>query len=149
MKERWVISGGRKYGVVLNLSDPADVERAKVERALFFASMNKLVRDRGNPSSVITGGAPGTDTLGEEWRVSQNLPGAVMKADWAADPRRAGIKRNVDMLRVVRALKGFKPVVIHTPGGNGTAHMVQIATLAGVECVPICGATSVFDMLLI
>lgn len=129
--EHWLICGGRDYGRVLNPRDPADVERAARQAARLTADLDDLVLLRGFPGKVITGGAPGADTLADEWRSRRGYAGQVVKADWDRLGRRAGIVRNTQMLTILRAIKVARKAVIHFPGGDGTANMVAQALAAG------------------
>lgn len=45
-------------------------------------------------TEIISGGAPGADSLAEDWAKKQNIPITVHKADWAKYGRAAGPKRN-------------------------------------------------------
>jgi hypothetical protein len=78
--------------------------------------------------TLIQGGASGADKLAREW--GQAKPGVVVGtyyADWKQYGKRAGILRNIEML------KDSRPhAVIAFKGGRGTEHMVSIAEKAGV-----------------
>jgi hypothetical protein len=81
---------------------------------------------------VIAGGARGADTLAEEWAKAVSLPCEVYRADWEGLGRKAGPIRNE------RMLAEDKPdLVVGFPGGRGTAHMVGIARVAGVQVIEI------------
>jgi len=131
--ERWLVCGGRKFGVVSDRYSAADMDRAHREVTLLNQTLDGLVIARGFPSVVITGGAPGADTLADEWRKGRGLPGQVLKADWDGKGRRAGIVRNTQMLAVLRSIRDARKLVIAFPGTEGTLNMIQQATAAGVE----------------
>jgi hypothetical protein len=130
--ERWLVCGGRTFGRVIAPDSPSDVERAAREAALLTDQLDVLVNHFGAPSVVITGGAPGADTLADEWRVRRGYPGQVFKADWDALGRRAGIVRNTQMLTVLRVIKSAPKRVIAFKGTEGTLNMIQQAHAAGI-----------------
>lgn len=77
---------------------------------------------------VIQGEATGADALGKRYAREQGLPCAGMPALWSNYGNRAGSLRNEWMLAYL-----MPDLVIALPGRSGTAHMVRIATKAGVE----------------
>lgn len=80
-------------------------------------------------TEIITGGAPGADTIANDWGKTKRINRFVCKADWEQHGRSAGPKRNARMLE-------WKPdLVIAFPGGRGTADMVRRSTEAGVKVV--------------
>lgn len=132
--ERWLVCGPRDYGVAKDIRDPRDVERARLEAERLQVDLDDLVIQRGFPAVVITGGAPGADTLADDWRRSRGYAGQVFKPDWDAQPRRAGIIRNTQMLTLLRAIRASRRVVIHFPlhpTTPGTVNMIQQALAAG------------------
>ncbi len=137
--ERWLICGPRDYGVVLPHFTEEQIRKAWEQRTGLAIELDRLVQQRMARPIVITGGAPGTDTLADEWRKSRGFAGQVFKADWDAQPRRAGIIRNTQMLTVLRVIKVAKKVVIHFPPNPispGTVNMREQALAAeGVEVI--------------
>jgi len=77
---------------------------------------------------IIHGGAPGADSLADQWAVVNWTKFEEYRADWAKHGRRAGPIRNSEMLK-----KGRPDIVVAFPGGRGTADMVAKARAAGVE----------------
>lgn len=75
---------------------------------------------------VISGGARGADSLGEQWARARGIPLLVKPADWETHGKAAGYIRNQEMLS-----QGAEYVVAF-PGGRGTSHMKRIAHAAGV-----------------
>ncbi len=135
--ERWLICGGRKYGVVSDRYSAADMDRAHREVLMLNDQLDILVNHFGTPAVVITGGAPGADTLADEWRTQRGYPGQVFKADWNTLGRRAGIVRNTQMLAVLRVIKAAPKRVIAFPGTEGTLNMIQQATAAGIAVTKV------------
>jgi hypothetical protein len=81
---------------------------------------------------VIHGGATGADALAKEWCLENGFPQEEYLPHYGCWGKRAPLVRNQDMIDA-------KPdLVLAFPGGSGTAHMVLIATRAGVE-VERCG----------
>lgn len=61
----------------------------------------------------------------------------VLYADWATFGAGAGMRRNKRMLSCALALApaGRPPVLVHFPGGRGSANMVNLAATAGLRIV--------------
>jgi hypothetical protein len=82
-------------------------------------------------SLLITGGAPGADSLAERWARLRCVPCYIVAADWEKHGKAAGPIRNKRMLEL-------KPdMVIAFPGGKGTANMVMQARAKGVKVVEL------------
>lgn len=79
-----------------------------------------------NLKVVIHGAARGADTLAGRAATEIGVPQITCPADWNADPKRAGMIRNKQML------EHMPDAVIAFPGGPGTADMVRVAFVAGV-----------------
>lgn len=71
-------------------------------------------------TEVVSGGARGADTGGEEWAESVGIPFTRFLADWNKYGKRAGFIRN-------RQMAEYADAVVLFPGGNGTAHMKNLA----------------------
>lgn len=83
---------------------------------------------------LILGGAPGADTLAEEWADVWGVRKRVFLADWNKHGRAAGPLRNQRMLD-----EGKPNLVVAFPGGRGTADMCARAEAAGVPVRRIAG----------
>ena len=80
---------------------------------------------------LIVGDALGADASAKLWAKHRGIPGVMCVADWKAHGKKAGPVRNARMLN-------YGPhVVIHFPGGAGTADMVKRAQDAGVETIEV------------
>lgn len=88
-------------------------------------------------SEIIHGGAFGGDQCGARYAQENDIPVHVFPPDWISFGRRAGIVRNVQMLR-----EGTPDYVVAFWDGKskGTKHMIRIADEAGVpvKIVDIC-----------
>ncbi len=78
-------------------------------------------------TEVVHGAATGADTLAGEWARMNGIKETPVEIE----PGEGGFARNIRMLETT-----LPEAVIHFPGGNGTAHMVGIATEAGVRVWP-------------
>lgn len=139
---RLLIFGGRHYGRVKRPEIQKDVQRAAEQRRYFTVYMDNVVLLRGAPSLVISGGAPGADTLAEEWRLAWKFNGQVFPAHWNSQGKAAGRIRNKQMLDALCILKGVPTLAVGFPDrdelGNaspGSAHMMEIARARGVEVI--------------
>lgn len=91
-----------------------------------YAAVCKAL-DRWAITTLAQGGARGADLLSRKWALERGVPFIQFDANWALHGKRAGPIRNAQMLAT------FKPeMVIAFTGGRGTAHMREIAFLAGV-----------------
>ena len=111
MTRRVLVCGGREFN----------------ERERLFRELDRLHAE--DPFSiVIHGAARGADRLADQWAEARGIPRDPYKPNYAAlGPKRAPIVRNVEMLR-----DGKPDLVVAFPGGNGTAHMKNVARAANV-----------------
>jgi hypothetical protein len=99
------------------------------DRAALDAALDRL-HARRSVTLLIAGGAPGADTMAEQWARDRGIRTRIYMAQWNIYGRAAGPIRNARMLR-----KGRPDLVVAFPGGSGTAGMVALAREAGVEVV--------------
>lgn len=85
-----------------------------------------LAEYRERHPTIVHGAARGADLLANYAAGLLGYPVEAHPADWDRYGRGAGRVRNLQMLDLGADL------VIAFPGGRGTAHMVEIATAAGV-----------------
>lgn len=78
-------------------------------------------------TGLISGCAPGADTLALQWSVKWDLPVRMYPAKWKEHGSAAGPIRNQQMLD-----EGKPDLVVAFPGGRGTADMVRRARSANV-----------------
>jgi hypothetical protein len=81
---------------------------------------------------IISGMAPGADTLAAEWAKERGIELAPFPADWSKYSRAAGPIRNAKML-----VEGKPDVVMAFPGDKGTKDMIKRATKAKIPVVQI------------
>lgn len=112
--------------------------RTITDRAFIFAVLDKIER----PSRIVVGGAPGVDTIAEEWAVKNcvpftrceaaweylEAPGAVVvtRKDGSKYNKKAGHDRNVRMSLLADQLLAFSE-----NGSKGTDDMIRIMRKLG------------------
>ena len=72
--------------------------RSFTNQEVFNYHMTEWMKVYGLPGQVISGGAAGADTLGEQWAQKYGIPLTVLKPDWTAHGKGAGIRRNTDII---------------------------------------------------
>ena len=81
---------------------------------------------------IVSGGAKGADTLGEDYAVEHGLPFRRFPADWDGLGKAAGRHRNEVMAWYATHLLAF-----HVGDSPGTAHMISAAQAAGLTLAVI------------
>lgn len=84
------------------------------------------------PTLIISGGAPGVDSLAIDWAGYRSVPHKTYYADWEKHRRAAGPIRNQQMLD-----EGKPHLVVAFLGGTGTADMLRRAKAAGVPVIEV------------
>lgn len=107
---RILVCGGRDYASTATIN----------------AELDALHGEHGI-TCLIHGTARGADALADAWARRRGIPVTAFPAEWSKHGKAAGFRRNETMLR-----DGKPELVIAFPGGKGTAHMVRLATAAGV-----------------
>lgn len=72
-------------------------------------------------TEVVSGGAMGVDTLGEQWARAYSIPVRVFKPDWSIG-KRAGMIRNEEMNQYAEAL-----IAVWDGVSRGTCDMITRA----------------------
>ena len=78
-------------------------------------------------TEVVSGAAPGVDTLGEKWAEYRDVPVKKFPADWKQFGKSAGPRRNREMGAYAEAL-----IAIPGPGSRGTLDMIEVANKNGL-----------------
>ena len=104
--KRLIIAGGRNYGLTSKDYDSLD-------------SLLPI-------GEVLSGGANGADSYGEDWAWLNNIPVERFLPDWETHGKAAGPIRNREMAEYATAVALF-------PGGRGTESMRHEAVKAGIE----------------
>jgi len=82
-----------------------------------------LTLDDIKPNFIVSGAAPGADTLAIEYAKDRGIPYDAMPADWDRYSRAAGPIRNKAMLDAHPDIE----MVVAFEGGAGTANMLKQA----------------------
>lgn len=92
---------------------------------LVASTMNSVL-EKFEVTEVVSGGARGADTLGEQWAKAHGIPTRVFLADWDRFGKSAGFRRNHDIIA------GCDLCVAFWDGASrGTAHSLGLAREAG------------------
>lgn len=91
-----------------------------------FCEAMDAVLAKGPIAVIVQGGAPGADSMAQQWALQRGIPFEQHDADWKGLGRKAGPIRNQAM-----ADAGADGVVAF-PGGTGTAGMCRLAQAAGI-----------------
>ena len=79
-------------------------------------------------TEVVSGTAPGVDSLAEQWAAQNGIPVARFPADWNRYGRRAGPIRNSDMAAYGEAL-----IAVWDGRSKGTRDMIRLARRRGLK----------------
>lgn len=108
---RIIICGGRDYRMTFD--DALALCRANVEYGF---------------SEVVSGGARGADSCGEDWARANAISVTRFPAEWEKHGNQAGMIRNEEMAKYADLIMAF-------PGGRGTDDMVRRAKLNNLVSV--------------
>ena len=84
--------------------------------------MDHVLEKTGNPTLVISGGAPGVDTLAEQWAKEHHFAFKPFPADWKKHGKRAGPLRNSEMMQIADVV-----VALPAPDSIGTLDTIRKA----------------------
>lgn len=104
-----IIAGGR------DITDPA----------LVFEAIRASGFEIGE---VVSGGAKGVDSIGEDWAIANGRPIKWFHADWTKHGRAAGPIRNRQMAEYADAL-----IAVWDGKSRGTKNMIEEATRRGLK----------------
>lgn len=85
--------------------------------------LNKEINE--NKIILISGGAKGTDQLGEKWAKEHNFKIRQFIPDWDKKGKSAGILRNIEMFNIVKDKLNKKVIVFWDKESKGTKHMID------------------------
>jgi hypothetical protein len=95
------------------------------DRALMWEVLSSL--PVAQLTEVVSGGARGADSLGEQWARSRGVKVTRFEADWDRYSKRAGYLRNQQMAEYADGLVAF-----WDGKSKGTEHMINLAKRAGL-----------------
>lgn len=132
---RVIVAGGRDFANRTLLDGSFDKDWLELCKGIMFEAMLRLYTDFGDPYwtpkkelKVLSGMAPGADTLAIDWCVVNWVAWEEWPADWEKYGKRAGIIRNEAMADNADALVAF-----WDGSSPGTKHMIGAATRRGLE----------------
>jgi hypothetical protein len=111
---RLIVAGGRDY-----------CNRLHIQSAMLFC-----FAEYGAPDWIITGRAPGVDTIADDIAEALGLDRVNFPANWVGRKRGAGYIRNWNMAHRFEATH-----LLTMPGGRGTANMHEVGTKAGLVII--------------
>ena len=91
--------------------------------SLLTSKLDTLLSEQSDEIAIISGGARGADTLGEEYAKLKSLHVYRVLPLWDAFGKSAGPKRNTAMAEIAHAV-----VVFHAGTDRGSQSMIRIAT---------------------
>jgi len=113
--------------IIAGSRDIEGVDEEVLSRWLFLAGFPPVA-----VSEVVSGGARGIDTLGEEWASYFGIPVKRFPAQWNRYGKIAGKLRNRQMAEYVKEHNGAL-FAVWDGMSPGTAHMIAIATALGLR----------------
>ncbi len=102
------------------------------DRDLLFRKLDRLTRNLRKKITVVSGGAPGADRLGEEWARARGHGVEVFPAEWGRLGRAAGIVRNQRMADSCWPKKDAA-VAFWNGKSRGTRDMIRSAKSRGLQ----------------
>ena len=79
-----------------------------------------------NPTEIVSGGAKGADSLGEQYAKENGIKTTIFLPDWKLHGKSAGFKRNVDIISNADVVVAFWDGV-----SKGTKHSIELAKKQG------------------
>lgn len=100
-----LVCGGRKFN----------------NKELLYNVLSDLHKNK-KITKIINGNASGADSLARDWAIDNKVECVSYVANWTRYGKKAGILRNIDMLRM-----STPDLIVAFKGGKGTEHMVKIS----------------------
>jgi hypothetical protein len=73
-------------------------------------------------TAIVSGGAAGADSLGEQYAIEHDIPYTIFRPDWAKFGKKAGYIRNADIINAADVVIAF-----WNGTSNGTKHSIELA----------------------
>lgn len=119
-----IIAGGRE------ITDLNVLDKALLSCSFFYRFLEE-------DTEIVTGGALGVDTMGDNWAKEQGIDRVVFPANWKKHGKSAGYQRNKKMLDYIM-LSYPDCGLIAIPGeGKGTPGMIKLCREAGIGNIHI------------
>lgn len=103
-----------------------------------WAGLDLIHELSGGITEIIEGGATGADMRAGEWSERRlGKKATVIPAEWEkfSAGLKLGQKNPAGMIRNNRMVAMKPDIVLATPGGDGTAHMVGVSQKAGLQVI--------------
>lgn len=95
----------------------------------FFNKMMEFLEDKYEIEAIVSGGAKGADSMGEEYADSFGIEKEIFLPDWNKYGKRAGFLRNVDIIKNCDVCVAFWDGVSH-----GTKHDIDLCKKYNKHC---------------
>lgn len=103
---------------------------------LLKCTLDNFQQEHGNITEVVSGGALGSDKLGEQYANENNIPIKRFVPDWKGLGKKAGFVRNRQMGDYAKEHNGML-VAFWDKQSRGTKGMINYAKRIGLKCVVI------------
>ncbi len=97
---------------------------------LFKAKVQEWIQDHGRPEAIISGGAPGIDTMAMMYAKENNIAMVIYEAQWDRYGKAAGPIRNKIIVNEADYLLAFL-----SPDSKGTWNSIHLAQAKGIPCI--------------
>ena len=114
---RIIIAGSRNFNDYRRVADTLD----------------KLGIHLINDIEIVSGNAPGVDTLGEKYAKAYGYPLKIFSANWNEYGKAAGPIRNEQMAKYAAAADRGILIAFPTDESRGTRNMIKLAKEYGLE----------------
>lgn len=101
---------------------------------LLKSTLDSFQQEYGNITEVVSGGARGSDKLGEQYANENNIPIKRFVPDWNGLGKKAGFVRNRQMGDYAKEHNGIL-VAFWDKQSRGTKGMIDYATKIGLKSV--------------
>ena len=91
--------------------------------------MSDIIGSLPKDTVIVSGGAPGADSMAEGLAKSHGLETKVWYADWTSEGRAAGLRRNTKIVGDIQRLIAFMGPEGCTPGTMDTVHKALAAKI--------------------
>ena len=103
---------------------------------LLKSTLDNFQQEYGNITEIISGGARGSDKLGEQYANENNIPIKRFVPDWNGLGKKAGFVRNRQMGDYAKEHNGML-VAFWDKQSKGTKGMIDYATKIGLKSVVV------------
>lgn len=94
-----------------------------------FLEIMNIIKQKYNITTIVSGGARGADSMGEEYADRNKLKKIIFKADWNRYGKKAGYIRNVDIIKNCDVCIAFWDGESH-----GTKHDIDLSKQYNKKC---------------